>query len=62
MAEWAEYEAREIPLGQLLDEIIPTLAEKGILPGIFPTPNGKGVTPTPEELVAALRKELENYE
>lgn len=60
--DWAEYETREIPLADLLDELIPKLAEKGALPGVFPTPSGKGVTLRPEELALALRKELENYE
>ncbi|AUX27824.1 hypothetical protein SOCEGT47_084220 [Sorangium cellulosum] len=60
--EWAAYEARKIPLADLLDELLPRLAESGILPGVFPTPSGKGVTPGPEELAGALRKELENYE
>ena len=58
---WAEYEAREISLADLLDELVPKLAQGGMLPGVFPTPRGKGITPTPEEFAAALRKELENY-
>jgi hypothetical protein len=58
---WAEYEAREIPLADILDELVPKLAQGGILPGVFPTQEGKGVTPTPEALAASLRKELENY-
>lgn len=60
--EWAAYEPREIPLDDLLEELIPRLAEKGLLPGVFPTPTGQGVTPGPEELASALRRELENYE
>ena len=60
--EWSAYDVKEIPIADLLDDLIPLLAEKGVLPGIFPTSTGKGVTPTPEELAAALREELENYE
>lgn len=58
---WSEYEAREIPLADLLDELVSKLMQAGVLPGVFPTPQGKGVTPTPNELAASLRKELENY-
>lgn len=60
--EWAIYEPRAIPLPELLDELVPKLAETGVLPGIFPTPLGKGVTPKAEELASALRQELANYE
>jgi hypothetical protein len=59
--EWAAYEAREISLDDLLDDLLPRFAVQGVLPGVFPTPAGKGVTPTPEELAGALRTELENY-
>ena len=62
VGEWSAYEAKEIPLATLLDDLIPMFAEASILPGIFPTQTGKGVTPTPGELAAALRKELERYD
>jgi hypothetical protein len=62
VGEWVAYEARGIPLADLLDQLLPKLAEAGVLAGVFPTPKGKGVTPMPEELAAALRKELEHYE
>jgi hypothetical protein len=60
--DWSEYEAREMALTDLLDELVPRLAEGGVLPGVFPTPKGKGVTVAPEELAAAIRKERQNYE
>jgi hypothetical protein len=60
--DWSVYEARPIPLAELLDELLPKLAERGALPGVFPTPNGKGVTPRAEELSRALRDELQKYE
>ena len=59
--QWAEYEPREIPLADLLDELVPKLAEQGVLAGVFPTATGKGVTPRVEELSASLREELEKY-
>jgi Protein of unknown function (DUF2750) len=61
-AGWANYEVKMISLADLLDDLIPKLSANRILPGIFPTPTGKGVTPSPEELATALREELENYE
>ena len=59
--EWADYEPREISLEDLLEELIPKLGKSGVLPGVFPTPTGRGVTPTPQEFAAALRSELEKY-
>lgn len=53
---WANYEPRPITLDELLDDFLPNFAERGILPGVFPTPNRKGVTPSSDELAAALRK------
>src|SRR4051812_6675474 len=35
--DWAEYEAREIPLADLLDDLLPKLAQGGVVPGVFPT-------------------------
>lgn len=61
VGEWAEYEPERIDLDDLLDELLPGLAAKSMLPGVFPTPGGKGVTPTIEELASSLRKEMEKY-
>ena len=58
----ADYEPREIPLSDLLDELLPKLSQRGVLPGVFPTPEGKGVTPTVEELSASLRNEAARYD
>jgi hypothetical protein len=60
--DWSEYEPRAIPLVELLDGLLPDLVTQGILPGVFPTPTGKGVTPSVAELDRTLReKESENY-
>jgi hypothetical protein len=60
--DWAEYEPEQIDLADLIDELLPGLAMRSVLPGIFPTPRGKGVTPTVEELASALRAEMKKYE
>jgi hypothetical protein len=60
--DWVAYDAEEITLARLLDELLPKLAKRNMLVGVFPISEGKGVTPTPEELAASLRKELEKYE
>ncbi|MFO0591157.1 MAG: DUF2750 domain-containing protein [Polyangiaceae bacterium] len=59
--EWATFTAKEISLEELLNNLIPKLVEMRALPGVFPTPGGKGITPTPGELATALREELERY-
>lgn len=59
--EWSKYEPRSIPLQIFCGELLPRLRMDGVLPGVFFTPTGKGVTPSIEELEAALKAELENY-
>lgn len=59
--EWAEFEPAEIALANLLGELLPSLARDGVRPGVFPTPANRAVTPAPEELIRALRAELERY-
>jgi hypothetical protein len=59
--EWQGYEPRSIPLSDFADTLLPKLKRDGVLPGAFFTPSGKGVTPSIEELKAALEAELENY-
>ncbi len=60
--DWAEFEATSIPLEELLDELLPSLAKHGTVPGIFPTPGGQSVLPGIEALTAALREELTRYQ
>jgi uncharacterized protein DUF2750 len=59
--EWADYEAEQIDLEDLLNDLLPKLAARKVLPGVFPTPHGKGVTPTVQELERALREEMAKY-
>jgi hypothetical protein len=60
--EWSAYEAREIPVRELLDALIPRLEQDDVPIGVFPTPTGQGVIVPPEQLADALREELEKYE
>lgn len=61
VGEWDGYVAEEIELADLINELLPKLAERAVRPGVFPTASGKGVTPTAPELLEALRTEMENY-
>lgn len=62
VGEWDGYMAEEIPLTDLIEELLPKLAERKVRPGVFPTLTGKGVTSTAPELAGALRTEMEKYE
>ena len=59
--DWQGYEPRSISLSDFTDVLLPKLKRDGVLPGVFFTPSSKGVTPSVEELKAALEAELENY-
>ena len=59
---WQGYEAAEIDLDDLLEELIPKLKGSGTLIGVFPTPSEQGVTPSFDEFVDDLRTELERIE
>lgn len=59
--EWAGYEPRSISLGDFTEVLLPKLRLDGVLPGVFFTPTSKGVTPSVDDLRAALEAELQNY-
>ena len=59
--EWRGYEPRSISLSDFTDVLLPKLKADGVLPGIFFTPSSKGLTPSIDELKAALDAELQNY-
>jgi len=59
--EWSGYAPKSFTLDGLLNDLLPRLKRDGVLPGVFYTPQDKGVTPSVEQLVSDLRKELENY-
>jgi hypothetical protein len=51
---WEGFEPRRIPLPELLEELLPELAQEGIPVGIFFTPRGQGWPVTAAELRAQL--------
>jgi hypothetical protein len=51
---WEGFEPRPIPLRELLEELLPQLAEEGIPVGVFFTPQGQGWPVTAGELRAQL--------
>jgi hypothetical protein len=59
--EWSGFEPRSISLSDFTEVLLPKLKLDGFLPGVFFTPTSKGVTPSVEELKAALEAELQNY-
>lgn len=60
--DFSGFEARRIPLEELLSTLLPNVAKDKALPGVFPTPGDKATTPSPEALSDALKEELEKYE
>lgn len=59
--EWNGYEPRSFSLGDFMEALLPKLKSEGVLPGVFFTPSSKGVTPSVDELMSALKAELQNY-
>jgi hypothetical protein len=60
--EWGEHVPKEIPLGTLIEKMLPRFKVKDISPAIFPTPTGQGVVLSTDELAAAIKDELTKYE
>jgi hypothetical protein len=56
--EWKGYEPRSIALSEFTEVLLPKLKLDGVLPGVFPTPTNKGITPSVEELKSALDAEM----
>jgi len=61
ISEWKDYKPEPITLDDFIGELLPKLAKNKVLPGIFFRPNGKGLTPSIEQLIDDLNKERENY-
>jgi hypothetical protein len=61
VCEWEGYEPRLITLAELMDDLFPKLKKDGVLPGVFFKPEGKGMTPSVDDLNMALVSELQKY-
>jgi len=59
--DWAAFQPKSIPLEQFIDEFLPDLETKGILPSVFYTPEGLGVNASTMQLIEDLREELKKY-
>ncbi len=59
--EWSGYKPASFSLVDFMEELLPNLKNDGVLLGIFYTPSDKGVTPTVDQVLIDLGKELENY-
>jgi hypothetical protein len=56
---WDDAKPAEIPLDELIEDLLPLLQEDRITVAAFPTPEGNSVLVPPEELGRDLREELE---
>ena len=56
---WDDARPAEIPLDDLLEELLPLLEEDRIMVAVFPTPDGDSVLIAPEELGRDVRAEIE---
>jgi hypothetical protein len=59
--EWSAYSPRAIALDDLMEALLPMLREQSAGVAVFQTPEGRGVTVTPDELHRMLASELERY-
>lgn len=58
---WSGYEPRAFDLDELLNDLLPKLERDRMMPGIFFTPQRKGVTPSVSQFRHDLDVELEKY-
>lgn len=58
MSDWSNFVPREIPLAKLKDQLLPQFQKDGTLVAAFPRPDGKGVTPTAEDMSGRLKAHL----
>ena len=59
--EWSNYKPKEIELDEVFEDVIPTLREQNILPGIFYTMEHGSVNANIDELESDLKEELSYY-
>jgi Protein of unknown function (DUF2750) len=56
---WESAAPEAIPIGELLEDLLPLLAEDGLGAAVFPAPDDAGILMPPGELRERLEKELE---
>jgi len=56
--EWTGYAPQSFALAELLDELLPQLAQDGVATGVFYTPGARDVMPTANLLRRDLQDEL----
>jgi hypothetical protein len=56
---WQGYEPAEIPLDDLLEQLLPQLARDQVKPCLSPGPNDPGTTPPMAQLILDLEHELD---
>ena len=59
---WAGFQPTEIPLDDLVKEVLPKLQRDNVRLGIFRTAKGQSVMPSVEQLSADLKNEMARYE
>jgi hypothetical protein len=59
--EWSAYKPRAIELDDVLENLIPSLRERGVSPGVFFDVNQGSINATIDELERDLRTELQKY-
>lgn len=59
--DWSTYVPRSIALDDLTGALLPMLRQQRSLAAVFQTPSGRGVTVTPDDLLAMLASELERF-
>jgi hypothetical protein len=59
--KWEGFEVAEIPLDDLIDELLPKLRADGVQPSVFQTPSGQSVMPSIDQLIEDLLAERARY-
>jgi hypothetical protein len=59
--DWSAFEPRPIELDEVLTKMIPMLRERGILPGVFFSPEGGSIDCSLDQLETDLRAEMDKY-
>jgi Protein of unknown function (DUF2750) len=60
--EWSHFQAREIDLYDVLDELLPRLRDEGRSVSVFPVPRVGGIVPALDQFETDLRAELSKIE